>query len=334
MANSIELSSGIVVDMDGGRAYVMAPEGGVTAVALQDGTTLWHSNAAEKPLLLSEGLLLSQAVPLAPGEGVAIRMLLVDGGQVTSEGVLPLPGGVDPMIAPTADRGFNLSAESVDGDALLRWEFHERPLRGLATGPDEVLPEEILPGMGPAPRTLGMAPADTEAAPEAASEETVVRGQVRLSLSDGAVRPMVEPFVERSPPTVPQFPTPRQDVAPEARGDEAGPEDPLVFQSADGTHRLRSTPTDDGDDALTAYRWELFETGTSAPVGTVEVPVSFAPFVVTEGRVIVELQPYAHVEGGTLTEEPMQLRAYDLGSGDRLWSTPVRDIYAVPEPPP
>lgn len=333
MSKSIELSAGIIIDTDGGQAYVMAPEGGVTAVALQDGATLWHSDAVEKPLLLSENLLLGQAVPPASGEGVAIRMLRVDGrGDVASEGVVPLPGGVDPIIEPTADRGFSVSAEPLNGDAMLRWEFRERPLRGLATGPDEVLPEEVLPDMGPARRMLGAAPADAEAAPEAEADETVVRGQVRLSPADGTVRPMVEPSIERAPPSVPQFTAARVDVAPEASRAEA-PEDPLVFQSADGAHRLRSVPTDDGDDLWTIYRWELYETGASTPLGTIKLHVSFAPFVVTDGRVIVELQPYAHVKDGTVTEEPMQLRAYDLTSGERLWSTPVRDIYAVPEPP-
>ena len=332
MATSIQLSPGIVIDTDGGRAYVMAPEGGVTAVALKNGATLWHSDAAEKPLLVSGGLLLGQAMPAESGKGVAVRMLRVDGkGEVASEGVVPLPGGVDPVIDPTAGRGFSLSAEPLDGHAVLRWEFRERPLRGLATGPDEVLPEEVLSGLDPVPATLEGAPADAEAAGET-DEETVVRGQVRLLPADGAVQPMVEPFFERAPPAVPQFPTPRLDVAAEASGAEA-PEDPLVFQSADGAHRLRSIPTDSGDDSWTVYRWDLYETSRSTLLGTIQLHVSFAPFVVADGRVIVELQPYARVEDGTPTEEPMQLRAYDLATGDRIWSTPVRDIYAVPEPP-
>ena len=75
MTTSIELSSGIVIDTEGGRAYVMAPQGGVTAISLQDGSSVWHSENADKPLLLKENLLLSQALPKDAGNGVAFERL-------------------------------------------------------------------------------------------------------------------------------------------------------------------------------------------------------------------------------------------------------------------
>jgi len=88
MASGIELSSGIVVDVESKRAYVMAPEGGVSAIALGDGSTVWHSDAADKPLLLMEDLLLSQAGTPAPA-AVPIRMLRVlESGAVASESVV------------------------------------------------------------------------------------------------------------------------------------------------------------------------------------------------------------------------------------------------------
>lgn len=334
MSSSIELSSGIIIDTERDQAYVMAPDGGVMAVALSNGETIWHSNEAERPLLLSDDLLIGQSGYGEGSAGVTIRMLRVeDAGGVASEGVVPLPGGVDPLIEPTANRGFNLTAEALDGDAVLRWEFRERPLRGLATGPEEILPEEVLPETEAALSPAGAPQPGSEAFTGEEVEETVIHGQVRLTPSDGAVMPMVEASVEHALPGVPQFHAKRIDVAPSQLETAALPEDPLVFQSADGAHVLRSAPMDEAGDLWTKYKWHVFDSGSSEALGTIDLHVSFAPFVVAQGRVVVELQPYSHLEGGELIDEPMQLRAYDLNSGERVWSIPVRDIYAVPAPP-
>ncbi len=331
MTTSIELSSGIVIDTEGGRAYVMAPQGGVSAISLQDGAKIWHSENADKPLLLKENLLLSQALPKDTGNGVAIRMLRIDDkGAVQSESTVPLPAGVQSSLAATTDRGFSVSAEPMDGEAVLRWEYRERPLRGLASGHDEMLPDEILPGMGPPTGALGAFPGATPA--EAQDEETVIRGQVRLSPQDGTVRPMVEPTVERALPTVPQFSIRRPGAAGQPAEESTAP-NPLQFQSADGMTWLESAPLE-GEGIWTVYRWNLHNIGRTEVLGSVDLPVSFSPFVVSDGKLFVELQPYARLQDGELSEEPMQLRAYDLETGERLWSAEIRDIYAVPAPPP
>ncbi len=331
MTTSIELSSGIVIDTEGGQAYVMAPQGGVTAISLQDGSSIWHSVNADKPLLLKENLLLSQALPKDSSNGVAIRTLRVDDqGAVQSESTVPLPAGVQSRLAPSTDRGFSVSAVPLDGEAVLRWEYRERPLRGLATGPDEILPDEVLPGMGPPTGGLGALPGASSA--EAQDEETVVRGQVRLSPQDGTVSPMVEPTVERALPSVPQFSVRRPGAAGQPAAESAAP-NPFEFQSADGKTWLQSVP-EEGASIWTVYRWNLHNTGSTEVLGSVDLPVSFSPFVVSDGMLFVELQPHARLLDGELTEEPMQLRAYDIATGKRLWSVEVRDIYAVPVPPP
>lgn len=332
MAN-IELSPGIIVDTDAGRAYVMAPEGGVTAISVSDGTEIWTSDAADKPLVVLGDLLVGQAAPGGTLEGVTVRTLKVnEGGSAARENALPIPPGVSATLVPSAHVGFDLSGEAQGGDAVLRWVYRERPLRGLATGEDEVLPGEAPPvALGGPPGAV------LETAPEPATEreETVIRGQVRLSLGDaGSIQPLVEANTELELPSVPQFPGSRPDAAPRGTLESASATfDPHTFFSADRMHRLVSNQVDDSVGIWPVYLWTLYPIDSDTALGSVDLHLSYAPFIVTAGRLIVELQPYSQLSGSTMQEEPMQVRGYDVANGNEVWKTVVRDIYAVPEPP-
>lgn len=331
MAN-IELSPGIIVDTDKHRAFVMAPEGGVTAISVTNGERLWTSGAAEKPLVLLGDLLVGQSASESSPEGVMVRALRVDDqGSVATESAVPIPPGVSPMLEPTAQMGFDLSGEAEGGDAVLRWVYRERPMRGLPTGDDEVLPDEAPPPSGAPPGPVPESAAD----PAPDREETVMRGQVRLRLGDdGGIQPLLEPHAEQELPSVPQFPGARPDAAPESMVESAAaPFDPLTFVSADKRHRLESKRLDETGGIWPVYRWTLFPAGGGTPLGSVDLHLSYAPFLVTGDRLIVELQPYSRRSSDGMTEEPMQLRCYDLSDGREAWKVPVRDIYAVPEPP-
>lgn len=330
---TIELSPGTIIDTDAARAYVMVPEGGVKAVSITDGAKIWQSDAAEKPLVLLGDLLVGQAAPAGAPEGVTVRALRVDeNGTVANESSVPMPEGVNPTLEPSAKVGFTLSGAADDGNVILSWEYRERPLRGLPVGDDEVLPGEELPPDGAMPGGVLEAAAE----PVSAREETVVRGQVRLRLADGPEIEAIEaPQTEQDFPSVPQFPASRPDIAPGSTLDaaRAAAFDPLTFASADGLHRLESRRLESADSVWPVYRWTIYEAQGDTPLGTFDLHLSFAPFLVAAGRLIVELQPYRHLSGGKLHQEPMQLRAYDLSGGDQVWMTPVRDIYYVPEPP-
>jgi len=333
MARSIDLSSGIIVDPDGGRAFVMAPDGGVTAIAIESGEAAWHSDAAEKPLLLSDGLLLSQAAAASQAGEVRIRMLNVEAaGDVASEGTVPLPASVAPMLESQAHRGFEMTATALDGEAVVNWEFRERPLRGMPDQPAEVLPGEFLPETSPAGGLSGAFAVESDPARMVEQEDTVTRGQVLLSPKTGDVRPMVEPFLEQDLPVVPQS-RGLTYAAMLSSAAEAVPEDPRQFASADGRHWMRSEPLDEAD-PWTTFRWTVHTSETGEALGSVHLHVGFAPFVVVNSKLLVELRPYFQIEDGEEVSEPQQLRCYDIASGERLWSQPLRDIYAVPEPPP
>ena len=89
---SFQLSPGVIVDPDRRGAYLMSPQGGIDAVELRDGTPVWHSSDADKPLTVAGTLLIGQAE--APGPDNALRIVTLDtsrGGEQVSEAVVGLP---------------------------------------------------------------------------------------------------------------------------------------------------------------------------------------------------------------------------------------------------
>jgi hypothetical protein len=61
--------------------------------------------------------------------------------------------------------------------------------------------------------------------------------------------------------------------------------------------------------------------------------VRFAPFFVTDTRVVFQAPPFKQQAGDTVVEETLHLRAADLSTGQTLWRQTIRDT-ADREPPP
>ena len=306
----------------------MSPEGGIVAVDLAQGAEVWRSQEAAKPLTVSGDLLISQAEPA--GVGGALRIVALDTrarGAAVTRSEVALPPGVQPMIDQTINRSFTAQAQPLAGDAAVSWEFVERPLRGLASGPMEVLPGE------PPPQPFAVPDADAPAAmarAEPGAETTVVRGVVRVAISDGSVPPIEAPRAEFGPAAAAAGPVaPPSDLAPAAQ--LPGVPEPQ-FASADGRHVMSSRRV--GDDSVwDKYAWTIFDRNNGERLGEVRTHLRYAPFFVSDSRVIYQTGPYARRVGDNIVQEALQIRAANLQTGERLWSLPVRDT-ADREPPP
>jgi hypothetical protein len=318
--DTFQLTPGVVIDPNRGEAFVMDPAGEIVAVDLASGSEMWRSQKAAKPLTAAGDILVGQAEQ--PGPANALKIVALDTskqGQPVTESLVQLPPNVHPMIDQAANRSFTARALPQAGEATLAWEFVERPLRGIAPGPLQVLPGEAPP----APTVMG--------GPAAASarlgvQPTVMRGEVRINLSSGAVSSPAPP----SPATMaPSAPT-AVDVPSEAT--IAGVPRPQ-FLSVDGRHILSSARIAD-DPEWEKYLWTLYDHATGARVGAFRAHLRYAPFFVTNSRVIYQTPPYARKQGASLKEEPPQIHAMDLATGSELWSHAVRDTTdRRPRPP-
>jgi hypothetical protein len=321
--SGVQLRPGVIIDRDRGLAYVMSPEGATVAVRLDDGTEAWSTMEVAKPLALVGNLLVGQAPPSGARNDLQIAAVDPDeGGRRVVADVMELPAGVQVAIDETLSSSFVADARALAGDAVVVWEFSERAMQGVP-------PEQEIRGMPPEEEIRGLPP-EEEIRGEpttnggAAAELRRSSGAFLVDLPSGAMSPLRPEEVVVAPARR----TSELDAAPLL----PGVPEPQVL-SADGRHVLSSERVAD-DSVWDRYLWTIYDRSTGEPVGEFRTFQSIAPFVVSDGQVIYETPPYARQVQGNVVEEPLQIRAVDLSTGQEVWSEEVRDTaYRGPFPP-
>jgi outer membrane protein assembly factor BamB len=298
------LHDGVVVDLTGGTAYVMSREGGIDAIQLSTGNVIWKSREAAKPLLVKDGVLVAQAAPAKHGE-LVLATIDARRGVARERVEVAIPSSLRANILQGPSQSFETRAFlDKDGSVVVAWNANDgRSLQGM-------LPPE--PEGAPVPSVSG-----------AALTAQARSGAVRLEIGTGRAVPMAADAakgIERAAAAA--ISVRRADPSAGAR----------ELTSLDGKHVLRSERAVEG--ALSAsYRWTIAEASGRA-LGTVEAPVSMAPFVVSGSRVLYVAQPSARRQGEKVIDQPLRLVALDLGTGSESWTSPLLDpVYRGPFPP-
>jgi hypothetical protein len=304
-AAAMALHDGVVIDVDGGTVYVMSPQGGIDALDLDTGNVIWKSSAAAKPLLVKGGTLVAQGRSGRSGELVIVALDAKRGAERERVAV-EIPAALHAQVADGPSRTFRVQAFSAADSVIVTWAAGDRyPVQGALL----------------APEPAGAAPTNTPSNKRATAQP--LSGAARLDLTAG--RAVAMPYEQAQ-----ELRTPAP-IAVEKSGRQA---DGLGQQltSLDGRHVLHSERS--GEDKLWApYRWTVTD-AAGRTVGTVDAPVSMAPFVVSGSRILYVAQPVVRVEGKKMIEEPLRLRALDLKTGAEMWSAVVTDTaYRGPSPP-
>ncbi|HEV2847074.1 MAG TPA: hypothetical protein VG477_19615, partial [Thermoanaerobaculia bacterium] len=101
--------------------------------------------------------------------------------------------------------------------------------------------------------------------------------------------------------------------------------------SLDGRHTLTSERIP--GQVWDRYRWTVTD-AAGAAVGTVDAPVSMAPFVVSGTRILYVAEPAIQKENNQFVQKPLRLKALDLQTGAAQWEALVVDsTYRGPFPP-
>jgi hypothetical protein len=319
---SFELRPGVVVSLDKNEAYVMKPEGGIAAVGLAQGNELWLSREAAKPLAVSGDLLVSQAEPKAGERALRIVTLNTgaDGRPEVQQDV-ELPKGVNAIIGESLNRTFKAVARVDTGEAAVVWEYAERPQRGMRMG-QEVLPDESAPTPG---RDEPGGRAAVKQSKEERRKMQVTTGSFRLDLKSGEVsgkrvgasgaeRRALRAAQAAAPASVPGVPEPQ-------------------FRSADGGHVMHPERVAD-DTAWDKYVWTIYDAASGERLGQVKSHVRYAPFFVTGSLLVTVSGPELRQTEQGAVEEPLQIKALDLTTGEVAWTRPIRDTANRLPPPP
>jgi len=327
-----ELERGVVLDVDRRVAYAMAQAGGIEALDLASGRLLWSTTAGARPLALAGPWLLAQ---IENREG-RLRLAVLDvtaRGRPVRELLVPLPEGAAAPIDEPAGVEFRLTAASDGSTVELHWSYLRRALRGtapdadepeaeprasrfsgalradLATGHLEPLAERsLIFGSRPLPASVA-AEADAGAyrqRPLWAGEWVVATQEVERN---GQRHPVLRRF-SATGASLPEVVLPQGDT--------------LQLASIDNRHVLISHESGDPRPAR-AHAWTVFALASGERVGELSAPVAAARFAVMDGRVLFVTGPWSRKVGDEWVEEPLQLHAVAVTSGQQAWAHRLRD---------
>jgi hypothetical protein len=296
-APGVSLGDAVVVDGARSIAYVMHPQGGVEALDLQRGSSLWRSTEAERPLALAGDLLVAQGRPGEHGELRIVALDVLHNGAGSAEADLPMPAGVRAEASETLRQAFHVTASASQQGVVVAWRAQ---LRRAFAG-----------------RGAGEIDAERKTAGEAG--ESRLQGSALFDPHAGSLLPLEAADAER-------ISGPRSVAAASLSspsGVSAGASE-RRFASADGRHVLASRATDSRT-SQDHYLWTISDAATGTVLGTMPSSVSMTPFVVVGTRLLQVVQPVTRRVGGKTTDTPLRLRAVDLATGRELWMREVRD---------
>ncbi len=327
---------GVVVEPGRGIVYVMRPGGGIEALDVGDGRLQWASSRADQPLFVSGNALFAM-IETAAGALAAAKLDPANGLPPAKAGeplVLPLPAGVTAGIDRSLEHDFTLAVGTVADEIHLTWEFRVRTVTGFAS-PDASSSERRETGVF---RFLGDSfeaispesmialaetwPAEVEALSEAIRKQPLRAGNV-IAIAE-------------------QRYGPDQLVLRRWRAGDGEPlEEQLLYVgralavlgSCDERHVVVAIANPEGA-AARPYVLRYVEIASAALLAELPSSRSAGPFCIAGTRLLRLSQPERRRVDGTMVATPLEIAAFDLGSGELAWRRPVRDTAFRGAPPP
>jgi hypothetical protein len=135
--NSFELRPGVIIDAARRQGYFMSPDGGIDAVDLANGKLVWNTKDADKPLGIAGELLIGQAESSDAPNRMKVVALEAAIGQQVLTGTRELAANVKASVTETLNGEFVVRARSSEGDAVVSWQYFERPITGIPPNEEE-----------------------------------------------------------------------------------------------------------------------------------------------------------------------------------------------------
>jgi hypothetical protein len=340
VTNIFEFRAGVIVDSNQSTVYLMNLQRGIDAVDLSSGKLLWSTTKAAKPLLLHGDRLVAQTESAASSNLLRIVVLNPqEAGELLLEATVQLPEDVQVAITDGLDTTFRTSARLHKNDVIVLWRFSKQDISGAPPGPDAKVrvtagavridlatgntdslqseevpptPDIRLPDTVAQLVTLGTVPGTLW------QVGNVVAAIIRTSGKGGA-RTVLRRWHSETGEPLPEVVL-------------FGGELTYRYISADGRHLLASRPL---DSARVVWDWRIYSLETGEHVAQVQNASPAAWFFINASSLIHEAPPTARIiNGRSVMDQSLRLRAIDLKTSDELWEWPFRDTaYRGPYPP-
>ena len=341
--DSRTIAPGVITAGDG-DLYVMSADNALLATTI-DGSERWRADVGHRPLLVDNGLLLTQVPATSPGRLELAVLRTADGSPVYSA-QLDLPAEVLASVDDRVNSSFDVSATYRDGSWWLLWRYGARPNRGALLTEDPGMPGQGANAGAPAP---------------ADGQNVLMEGALSIAIGPSASDLSSSVVAPASVPSSVAAGLPSEPVALwNSRGLETPPSDVGGFATAveeSGNQvRLRrwelatgqevaSIPMNVGpshvynvsansqfvaitqrtSEAFNRYRWSIHSMVDGDREVMIDSPYSIGSFDAIDGRVVYLGYPWTRNDGGVMKSEPLRLVAVDMVSGAEQWSLPVRD---------
>jgi hypothetical protein len=339
-ATPFELAPGVIVDPVRGVVYLMNPQRGIDAIAFPSGKLIWRTASAAKPLLLFDDRLVAQAEAVAAMRALRVAVLNIAAhGEPVQSASLPLAAPAFASIDDGMGISFTADARVSAGNLEVSWRFTQRTVTGFArpgpapvletngaaridlkTGRSQPLPAReapTQPRMTPLPPSLQKL-VDSRALPS--TPQRAGKFYIATGSADGGKRAVVRRW---------------DGAAGGALADiELDPGFNFGIASADGEMLLARKPLGADATGWRDYLWAIYSLETREKIAEIRMPTSAAPFFVWNSMLVIVSRPFGRRINGKWTEEPLELRAFDLKTRGEAWKAPIRDTtYRGPYPP-
>lgn len=331
VTNIFEFHAGVIVNSNQSTVYLMNLQCGIDAVDLSSGKVLWSTTKAAKPLLLHGHLLVAQAESAAPSHLLRIVVLNTrDAGELLLEASVQLPEDVQVAIEDGLGTTFRTSARLHENDVIVSWRFSKQRISGPPPGPDA----KVRVATGAVRIDLQTGRTDSlgnEAVPP--TPETRLPDNVaRLVKLGGLPGPLwqvgnILAAIQRTSGKGGEHTVLRrwhsETGQPLPEVVLFGGELTFRYTSADARHLLASKRL---DSAGPVWGWRIYSLETGEHVAQVRNAFPAAWFFITSSSLIHEAPPTGRIiNGRSVMDQPLRLRAIDLETSDELWEWPFRD---------
>jgi len=296
---SWQIEPGVILDENRGQVYVMR-DGGVEALALESGASIWRSSQADLPSGIVQNQLLSRVDRSQAGE-LGLVLLNPENGALLQQYSVPLPDTALASINHGLGREFEvlLNGQNID------WAYRNQQIKGRL---ELALSAPVLDG------------GSGQTSPVQAANP-VERRFGRLQLEDdlSAIRIIGESNQQ-------SFSSRPADLAVNVLSGERGRQ----FRSVSSRSVLVSERSDDESDVR--YEWRVFDRNGRF-IGEVAMPYSFLPFELSDHFLLVVMPPELRTLSSERQSIQPSLRVIDLRQGKIAWQQTIRDIqYRGPYP--
>jgi hypothetical protein len=297
-SSSVSIADGIVYSASNQQLFSADGAGDLQAHDAKTGALLWRSSVRALPLYISADALIALAPADARDAPAQLRLINMTDGKVVASTPMEFPTDVfaDWRASPAQQFiAYWRTGNTADAGQLI-WEYSARPVRGA-------LLED-----------------------ESSNAVKQARGAFNISVKKDGFQ--ISAASERA---VNDFKPFRADYAPSEQTDA------LPAPQFRGANSLSVMLSRAQNDAIfgTSYEWQLYSREGARLGGLSKIPVSYAPHLLQQSQLLVQLPPYAFVDArGRGIGHARRLAAFDITNQQELWSFDVYDVqFRGPFPP-